>query len=129
MTDPENVEFTIHIDNDIPVVGGAHESYGIDSYNNLPLPNGRSVNEISLSLYNSSPILNALSSVELPTTAPVLDDWGNATVGIEGGGGLREGGTPFEVRGRLTSAVLIPEPATLGLLGLGGLVLLRKKIA
>jgi len=129
MTDPENVELNIHIYNDPPVIGGAHENYGFDSRNNLPLPNGRSVDLISLSLYNSSSVLNAISSDELPTTAPVLDDWGNASVTVRGGGGIRTGGTPFRVTGHLTSAVLIPEPATIILLGLGGLVLLRKKIA
>jgi len=120
MTDPANVDFSIYIINDPPVAGGLQEGYDIESRNNLPLPNGVLVGGISLSLRNYAG--DVLSSDTLPTTAPVLDDW-------DQGGELAVGGIgrSFVIQGRLTSMVLIPEPATLMFMSLGGLALLRNR--
>ncbi len=120
MTDPANVDFSIYIINDPPVIGGLQEGYDIESRNNLPLPNGVLVGSISLSLRNYAG--DVLSTDALPTTAPVLDDW---NLGRElAVGGI---GRSFVVDARMTSMVLIPEPATLMFLGLGGLALLRNR--
>ena len=127
MTDPDNVEFTVGVSNDepAPLVGDGGDGYGVNSINNLPLPNGASVNRFWLSLSDSS--YSALSSDALPTTAPVLDDWETRSIQIRGGITItpREG-LSYRIGGGLTSAVLIPEPATVILVGLGGLALLRK---
>jgi len=114
-TDSANVDFLIAIANDV-TSGGLHDSYWIHSYNNLPLSNSVSVDEISWSLRDYS--ATALSSDALPTTAPVLDDWQINLLRLRG---QRAG---YIVDAHVTSA--IPEPTTFLLLGLGSL-LLRKR--
>jgi len=125
MTDPSNVDFVVRIGNDSPAAYGPADGYAFASINNLPLSNGVSgvsVDIISLSLPDSYG--KALSSDELPTSAPILTDWeiSSSSIFIQG-----LGDTPFAWDGRLTSVVLIPEPATFVLLGLAGLALLRKR--
>jgi hypothetical protein len=122
MTDPENVEFSITVDNDFCTVADCHDALLIESGNNLPLPNGFPVNNISLVLVDSS--VSALSSDELPTTAPVIGDWETGFVDIWASRARQYG---FEIYGNLTSAVLIPEPTTIWLLVLGSLAIVRKR--
>lgn len=122
MTDPSNVDFIVRIGNDSPAAYGPSDGYAFTSINNLPLSNGVSVNRISLSLPDSYG--KALSSDELPTSAPILTDWEIRYNSIDIQGGYP---TPFGWYGRLTSVALIPEPATFVLLGLAGLALLRKR--
>lgn len=121
MTDPENVDFTVDIRDNAGYVWGCEDSYTLESRNNLALENDFPVNDISLELRDSSCF--ALWSDALPTTAPVLEDWETGFITIQGWRARQYG---FEIYGNLTSAVLIPEPATIWLLALGGLVLLRK---
>lgn len=121
MTDPDNINFVVEIQNDILAIAWDYDLYRLESANNLPLSNGLSVDYFSLELVDLS--ASALSSAALPTTAPVLDHWytGYADIRISG-----SGRGSFGIDGHLTSAVLIPEPATLALLGLGGLALVRR---
>ncbi len=114
-TDPDNVNFLVEIIND-----GALEDdgYVLQSYYNLPLPNGVPVGHISWQL--NDPSGQALSSTALPITAPVLNDW-DQPFGL-----YFETRRQFFVRSYVTSAVVIPEPASLLLLSLGCLVLRRK---
>lgn len=125
MTDPENVEFIVKIENNYPAVFGPRDSYIFNSLNNLPLSNGFAVERITLSIVDNTG--SAISSSALPTTAPVLDDWetGRYDLYVE-----CTYGTPFAFTfafdAHLTSAVLIPEPATILLLIFGGSSLLRK---
>jgi hypothetical protein len=114
-TNPLNVDFLLEIINDY-TSGGLHDAYGLISYNNLPLYNGTSVNEISWWLTDTS--ATALSSTDLPSTAPSLDDWQSIV-------GLRlEGDKTFLIDAHVTSAV--PEPATILLLATGALLLKRR---
>jgi hypothetical protein len=108
MTDPENVEFSVTVDNDFCTVADCYDAFRIESRNNLPLPSGVSVGPISINFYDGSS--NAFSSTALPTTAPVLEDWEIWPIDIS----CSLGREPVFVIGcRLTSAVLIPEPATI----------------
>ncbi len=121
--DPDNVDLWIGIGNGY--IGG-DDTYSIRSYNNLPLYDDVSVGIIGWQL--NDPSGTALSSDALLATAPVLEDWYSAE-------GLRiDGGIPdeygkfiesFLIRAPVTSVEVIPEPGTVMLLGLGGLVLLR----
>jgi hypothetical protein len=116
VTDPANTHFLIEIVNNYP----SDDGYGVVSYNNLPVSNGTSVNNISWALKDYS--ATALSSVELTTTAPVLTDWQVNYLNIGGGPG-RSG---FVFQAHVTSAVVIPEPSTILLLGFGTIALVRK---
>jgi hypothetical protein len=93
--------------------------YGFISYNNLPFSNGIPIDIISWQLDDYS--CNALSSTELSSQPPDLEDWPRQgllmTFGYKGGSILGA---------KVTSVQIVPEPATLFLLMLGGLVLLKK---
>lgn len=127
MTDPDNVDFTFSIDHDQPPTAGGlpPDAYYLTSESNLPLSNSASVRVIRLVLYDYS--RSAISSDQLPTAPPVLDDWEGRYIYI--GGSIGGGATyeSFRIRGDLTSAVLIPEPATFAMFSLGGLILLKKR--
>ena len=119
-SDPLTLDFVIEIIND-HYSGGLSDIYLLISYSNLPLSNGSAVGGISWTL--EDPMGKALSSDVLPTTAPVLDDWGFNRLNIGGGTRAR----PFGFLGHVTSTEVIPEPATIWLLGLGSLLLRKQK--
>jgi hypothetical protein len=123
MSDPVDTDFGIGITNN-----SQGDWYGFVSRHNLPLLNNTLIDNISMVLCDFSG--NALSSTALPSIAPILSDWSNDhTLYISGG----IGGTPphyentFDINAQVTSAVLIPEPISLLLLGFGLLVLKRQK--
>ena len=83
-TNSSNVQFDICIYNDFDYYGNPpFDLYSLYSIKNLPLSNGMLVNSISWELDDAT--ATALSSTDLPTTAPVLSDW-------ETGFGLRLSG-------------------------------------
>ena len=115
--------FTIWITNG----GSGVDGISVKSYNNLPLPDGTSVNNIVWYLQDTSE--NAISSIELPTTAPVLNAWDFNFLQFAAGagrGGLGSGPGGFGIAAHVTSAVVIPEPTTVLLFGLGGLIFVRR---
>ncbi len=109
-TNPEDVDFLIEITNDYP----PNDDYFLLSHYNLPLSNGIQVGSISWWLYD--PTGNALSSTNLPTTAPVIDHWQSNHLQLQTD-------RTFTINGHVTSAVIIPEPGTVCLLLLGTLLL------
>jgi hypothetical protein len=96
--------------------GPVADEYYIRSGLNFPLPNGASY-EMIWDLKDNTH--TALSSIALPVTAPVLNDWGVNSFSID---------YPncFSIGGTVTQAVLIPEPVT-GVLMVTGLLLLRRR--
>jgi hypothetical protein len=115
-TNPANMDFNVEIINE-STSGGLHDAYGVLSGSNLALSNGTIVDHISWWLGDSS--ATALSSIDLPTTAPVLSAWQSRNwLRLDGQRGL------YIVDGHVTSA--IPEPGTLLLLSLGGLFLRKR---
>ncbi len=96
------------------------DDYFVSSYLNLYLHNGVNVEDFFWHLNDSTG--TALSSDDLPTTAPVLSDWDDNRLYISGG--PRE--TKFWFDATVTSAEIIPEPGTLLLLLLGA-ALLKKR--
>ena len=111
-TDPCNISFLVGISNDNP---SGDDVYWIESYNNLSLSNGTPVDYIFWSLKDHT--ATALSSDALPTTPPVWNDWQENVLRLEGD-------RKYFIDAHVTSA--IPEPATILLLGLGGLFLRRQ---
>jgi len=108
-TDPANVSFLVEVGND----SSTGDSYVVISYNNLSLSNGVLVDYISWQLDDSTG--TALSSDALPLCAPDLTKWqpwcGLYIDGERGGGYL--------IKVDITSATLIPEPATFLFLSCG----------
>ena len=117
-TDPTNIDFWVQIGND---EGLHHDFYQVRSWNNIFLSNGIPgplfVENIWWSLVDPSG--SALSSDVLPPTPPVVGNWQDNVLGITGPKQI------FEVRARVTLA--IPEPGTILLFGVGGLIFRLKK--
>lgn len=123
-TNPDDVEFLVEIVNDAEPL--MKDGYNLRSYNNLPVYEGVAVSHIHWQLDDDSG--SALSSDALPTTPPVLEDWSPFEFAMEGYRiGERE--SNYRIRADVTSVELTPEPATVLLLGLGSLALLRKRRA
>lgn len=110
-TDPTNTKFVVGIANDY--IDHPGDGYWISSSNNSSLDNGVQVDSIAWQLDNYSG--TALSSTALPITAPILSDWDNNIIRINGG----VGGIPscyektFNINAQVFSAVLIPEPMSI----------------
>lgn len=119
-SDPLTLDFVIEIIND-HFSGGLSDIYLLISYSNLPLSNGSAVGGISWTLEDTTG--KALSSDALPTSAPFLNDWGFNFLNF--GGGTRA--QSFAIGGRVTSAEIIPEPATILLLSAWVLLLRKRK--
>jgi len=115
-SDPDILNFLIEL-NDNHV---GEDNYLLRSYSNLPLPNGVEVDHISWQL--DDPSCTALSSDALPLGPPVLSDWQYQGLSIELG---PKGGA--NIGAQVTCVWLIPEPATVLLLGCGSVLLLRKR--
>ena len=96
------------------------DRYGFVSYKNLSLSNGTLVGNIYWVLINSTGTV--LSSDALPTTAPIpLTQWQSNNLNIYGAGP-----DAFFISADVTSAEIVPEPATFLLVALGGLLLKKR---
>ncbi len=114
-TDLSNVDFLVGVGNDS--VSGK-DTYWLHSYNNLALSNGTAVDDIGWQIEDATG--TALTSDSLPTIAPILSQWQSFNH-------LRlEADRKYLVDAHVTSAVVIPEPATILLLG-SGLLFFRKR--
>jgi hypothetical protein len=99
-TDPNNVEFVITILDDYTYYGDVYAPFSV---NNLDLSNGNKVFDIIWMLVDSTG--NALSSDALLTTAPVLSDWPDNVLEIDG----YNPSDPFQmydIEARVTKATL-----------------------
>jgi hypothetical protein len=111
-TDPMNVEFLLGVGNNGP---SGDDIYWLASYNNLPLSTGVLVDRIVWQLNDTTG--TAFSNDALPTTAPILGEWQENLLRLQGD-------RAYAIDAHVTSA--IPEPGTLVLLSLGGLLLIRR---
>ena len=126
-TDPANVDLEIGLSNNY--YGETWDYYTIRSNNNLELDTGVSIDSISWQLTDNTG--NALSSDILPLGPPDLSAWQ-----YDNHFSVRGGRYPFPPEGEKTlfnfggyidSVWLIPEPATLILFGLSGLLIRKRK--
>ncbi len=118
-TNATNVNFLVEILNDDGLLNV--DAYLIRSYNNSPLYGNVLVDEISWQLDDSTG--TALSSVALPLTAPDMSKWSSNNLVITGP--KIESIESFGIRATITSATLVPEPATILMLGFGMLLTRR----
>jgi hypothetical protein len=117
VTNPQNINFGIGITND------SQDFYGIVSRNNVLLYDWIKVTNISLQFWDYSGM--ALSSTALLTTAPIISDWDNAILYINGEN--MQCDKTFGIMANIISAVLVPEPVSLFLFGIGLLALHKQK--
>ena len=117
-TNPNSVNFLMGIGNVNP--GGGADGYWFYSYNNLPLSNGVAVDSIGWQITDNTGTV--FSSDALPTTAPIpLTQWQSNNLNIYGAGP-----DAFFISADVTSAEIVPEPATFLLVALGGLLLKKR---
>jgi hypothetical protein len=112
-TDPTNVEFCVAVRNNNL---SGDDVYWIHSDKNLFLSNGTPVDYISWSLKDHTS--SALSSDALPTTFPILAYWQENLLRIYTD-------RSFIIDSHIT--YVIPEPVTIVLIVLGGLVLRKRR--
>ena len=116
-TDPANVDFLVEIVNDN--VWTETDAYSLRSYKNLPISNGALVDYIFWELQDST--MMAISDDALPILPPDLSDWSSNLLHIDGVT------RTFEIWGHVTTVEIVPEPATILLLGLGSLLLRKRR--
>lgn len=117
-------QFQISIYNNYPSAPHPYDRYIIESTQNSALSTGLNVNRIAWSLYDDWG--NSLSSTSLSSDEFLdLNAWSSNTFMI--GCGDYSGDATFALWGTVTEAVLIPEPATLALLALGGMLIRKRK--
>jgi hypothetical protein len=125
-TDSTNVNFGIGVLHNF--YGDPGDDYVVGSVNNLPLSNEVTVASLhwQLSEYTGT----ALSGTELPLTPPDLTKWPGMNALRIGGGIFSNPQSPndptFAISSHVTNAFLVPEPISLCLMALGGLLLRRK---
>ena len=111
-----DVNFMMEIVND----NSGIDAYSFESDNNKLLHNGVTVTEISWQLHDST--MTVLSDDALPIIAPVLSAWDENYLYIRGG----PRGIEFSFSAEVTSATVVPEPATLVLIAVGAVGLRRR---
>lgn len=100
-----------------------YDRYLLVSQLNVPLSTGIPVYSIAWDLYDDTH--SAISSVVLPTSAPIISDWPGNRLSI-GCGGDPGGNRTLAIWGTVMEAVLVPEPLT-GILMAVGVCFLRRR--
>ncbi len=124
-TDSTNANFLMTIINDNDGINNNYYSgdgYCIESFNNLPLSNGSSVDRISWIL--DDPDGTALLNDFLPLTPPVLENW-RSKYGLF----IQGEDEGFRIEAQVITVTLIPEPASFLLLALGAVFIRKAKHA
>jgi len=120
MTNPESVDLSVFVSHDgRPVV--PRDVWGVYSLNNLPILGG----DVPVDSINLGAAANygKLTDDSLLTTADQFAGWYHMELRVYGTGTERA----LYFDGYITSMYLVPEPATIGLLGVGGLTLLSRR--
>jgi hypothetical protein len=113
-----NDGFRIQIWNNHTIPGGrSYDLYRVESFGVVPFP---AIEYYQFYWNLEDGTQNALSSDDLPIKAPILSEWKSNLFQISSG-------NSFLINGTVTYAVLVPEPATLLLLGLGGLLIRKRR--
>lgn len=118
--------FVVVIEDDI-IINETRDTYYIESSVNNALPSGFA--DYSIEWVISDSTHTALSSTDLPTTAPFLIDWDWYRFDVGGWEYVPEGDyfKGFYIQGIVTEAIVIPEPATLFLTMMGIFLVMRRR--
>jgi hypothetical protein len=125
-TDPTNVDFRINVLNNYYEQGDWLKLF---SYNNVRIADNIKVNFIGWQLNDYYG--NALTNTNLPLTPPTILQWNNDQI-LSIRGGIFETSPDcddptFIINSHVISAYAIPEPVTLATMGVGGLLMSRRK--
>ncbi|KKM67727.1 hypothetical protein LCGC14_1468280 [marine sediment metagenome] len=131
MTDNMNANFKMTISNNIDLPGDTppnYDIYAFSSYNNISLENGVSVDLINWTLEGSE---DTIDSRDLPLHAPTLIDW-DVDWGLTIMGNMPgcECFDEFSIQSivlEVHDLFVVPEPATILILGMGCLFVIRKR--
>ncbi len=106
--------------------GISNDSYGKDGYGPVSsssfLVDNLPVNNMAWLLNDSTQ--TAIANLNIPLDAPNLSDWDFNHLTIEG---AIDCDNQYAIEGHITSAIVIPEPMTMGILVLGSLVIMRRR--
>jgi hypothetical protein len=120
-TNLSNVDFKIGLINDKPPLNS--DTYWFDSYNNVMVGTDIPMGGIFWQLDDDSG--QAISSINLQVTAPIVNDWLDGNI-LSIGGGVEIEAT-FGISAQVNSTTLIPEPSSLILISLGLIYLRNRK--
>ncbi len=101
-----------------------HDRYSlfVSDYSSAPDASGFPLTDFAISLYDYDRSVFS-DALVLPTTLPLSEFESKEFILVFDGGPKN----PLDVKGTITGFTVVPEPATMSLLGIGGLTLLRQK--
>ncbi len=106
-------------------LGNGRDSYSLSALNVLPLDNEMGIESITWQLGNNSG--SAISNMELPTDAPNLLSWPDRNQFQITSEKIGDYDNSFYIDIEVTSATLVPEPMSMSLLILGGILTLSRR--
>ena len=123
MTDPADTDFDVVVGRSHPVMG-TYDTFGWLSDNNVSLANNITVGHIRL---GASSERQPLGNLALPTGPLDLSDWDAVWLTVASGP-VGDDAMDWNLTAEVTSMALVPEPGTLVLIAVGGILVRRRRL-